>query len=244
MGPTGCGKSTLVKHINGLLLPTFGDVFVNGMNTKDIKNYPEIPKTVGFMFQNPNDQIIASNVEEEIAFGLENLRMPPENISKKIKEVLPQVNLTGFESRSTSSLSGGEKQRLTLASILAMEPNILVLDEATSMLDPQERKNLMNLVEDLNKNKNITVILITHNLSEAIRAKKILVIDNGETKKIDTPNNIFTDLDLLKSSNIFPLESTLLLDFIKTHGYNVNLHNSATADDCANEILKVMVKNK
>ncbi len=238
MGPNGCGKSTLTKLFNGLLIPTSGDVYINGINTKDENELLNIKKTVGMVFQNPDNQLISSTVEEEIAFGLENLRVPSSDMPEIIDKSLQTVGLQGFEKRSTYSLSGGQKQRLAIASILAMNPKVIVLDEPTSMLDPEGRKDILKILKKLNKNQKITIVLVTHYIEEALISDKVIVMDNGKTLYSGSPSEVFSNQNFIKSNKFVPLDTTNILYFLKEKGYDVSL-KAFESSSCANEIIKV-----
>ncbi len=243
LGPNGCGKSTLAKHFNGLLLPTYGDVFVNGINTKNEEKYFDLKQKVGMIFQNPDNQIVASVVEEEIAFGLENIAIERNEMKKRIKESLKIVGLPGFEKKAIYSLSGGQKQLLAIASVLAMKPEILVLDEPTSMLSPESRKGIINVILNLNKKDNMTILLVTHFIEEALLADKAIIMDSGEIVSYAKPEEIFSDAEFIKSKNFNLLESTQILYFLKENGYDVSLK---VFDDepCANEIIKLLENHR
>ena len=237
MGPNGCGKSTLSKHCNGLLIPTSGDVFVYGLNTKDQKNYFEIKKKVGIVFQNPEFQTITSTVEEEIAFGLENLCIPSLKMNSIIENVLSLVGLENMQKIPTHSLSGGQKQRLAIASVLAMNPEMIVLDEPTSMLEPGGRKMIMKIIEHLHI-QGITILLITHSVSEALRSERVIFMDRGNIKIQGKPKDIFSDVQFIKNHIHQVPESTEILYYLKCHGYEVNL-KAFESKDCADEIIKL-----
>ena len=239
MGTNGSGKSTLAKHFNGLFIPSEGNVIIDGKNTKNGEKNTEIKKSVGMVFQNPDSQIVACTVEEEIAFGMENLCFTHEKMKKNIRKVLHYVNLENHEKSSIYSLSGGEKQRLTIASVLAMEPEIIVLDEPTSMLDDQSKKQILDIILKLNKEKNITIILITHFTQEALYADKTAIMNNGSIVAFDITKNIFSNINLLKKNKLLPLESICLLNFLKNKGYNVDL-NAYSNESCAKEILRTL----
>lgn len=239
MGANGCGKSTLAKHFNGLLVPSKGDAIIDGKNTKNRDENLAIKKTVGMVFQNPDSQIVACTVEEEIAFGMENLCFSRKKMQKNMQKVLKDVNLTGRENVPTYSLSGGEKQRLAIASVLAMEPKILVLDEPTSMQDNISKKQIFDIILKSNRKKNITVILITHYIHEALYSDRTLIINNGSVAAIDKTENILSNLNLLKKNNILPLESTRLMNFLKNKGYDANL-KAFENKSCAMQILKIL----
>lgn len=238
MGPNGCGKSTLAKHINGLLLPTEGNVFVGGINTKDEKYSGNIKRAVGMVFQNPDNQIVASTAEEEIAFGLENLCFPQEKMQNIIKKVLKEVGLENFEKKPTYSLSGGQKQRLAIASVLAMDPKIIVLDEPTSMLDPEGKKSVLNVLKNLNKSQNITIVLITHYIDEALKSDRTIIMNDGEITDFGNPKDIFSNYSNIESKKFLPLDTTDILFFLKKSGYNISL-KAFDAVSCADEIINI-----
>ena len=239
MGANGCGKSTLAKHFNGLLLPSQGDVIIGDKNTKNSKDNLEIKKNVGMIFQNPESQIVACTVEEEIAFGMENLCFSREKMKKNIKKALQDVNLTGYEKTSTYFLSGGEKQRLAIASVLAMEPKILILDEPTSMLDDKSKKQIFDLILKLTKKQGITVILITHFIQEALYSNRTVVMNNGSVTAFGNTEDIISDINLLKNNKLVPTESAYILNFLKSKGYNVDL-KAYSNESCAKQILKIL----
>lgn len=243
LGANGSGKSTLAKHINGLLLPSSGKVLVNGMNTKDENVQSEIRKKVGVVFQNPDNQIIACTVEEEIAFGLENICVPCEKMDFIIDNALKEVNLSGFRNKPVTSLSGGQKQRLNIASIIAMNPEIIVLDEPTSMLDPEGRKSVLECMKRINDIHKTTIILITHSLEEAILADKAILINDGITKFFNSPYDIFSDKNINEFINISPTQSLEILLFLKKLDYDVSLRAIDTKS-CAHEIIKLLESNK
>ena len=192
LGGNGSGKSTLARHLNALLVPDEGSVWVDGNNTADEKKIWDIRKCVGMIFQNPDNQIIGSLVDEEVAFGPENLGVDPEDIQKRVDEALFQVGLSEHAKASPNKLSGGQKQRLSVAGVLSMDPKCIVLDESTSMLDPMGRREIMNTVRRLNKEKKLTVICITHFMDEAMDADKVFVMSEGRIKMQGTPDEIFS----------------------------------------------------
>ena len=241
MGPNGCGKSTLAKHFNGVLVPTSGDVFVDGLNTKEEKNYFEIKKKIGMVFQNPDSQIITSTVEEEIAFGLENLQIPPIEMNSIIKNILSLVELNGMEKTSTYCLSGGQKQRLSIASVLAMKPEMIVLDEPTSMLDPGGRKKVMKIIENLHST-GTTVLLITHSVEESLKSQRVVIMDKGQIVSQGNPKEIFSNVDFIENNKFDIPESTDILYRIKKHGYEVSL-KAFESKNCADEIIKLLENN-
>ena len=241
MGPNGCGKSTLARLLNGTLLPISGEVYVDGLNTKS--NVLEVKKKVGMVFQNPDNQIISSTVEEEIAFGLENLCVPAKEIGPIIKNTLHEVGLDGFEKKSINSLSGGQKQKLVIAGILAMKPEVIVFDEPTSMLDPDSKKNILSTILKLKNIHKITVILITHYINEALHSDRVVLMDKAKIITIKSPKELFSDIELIKKSGILPLASTDILHFLKANGYNVDISKFCNSE-CADEIIKILEKTK
>ncbi|MDF2945096.1 MAG: ecfA2 [Herbinix sp.] len=199
LGANGSGKSTLAKHINAILYPTEGSVWVNGMNTSEDKNLWDIRQTAGMVFQNPDNQIIATVVEEDVGFGPENLGIPTEEIWERVEKSLEAVGMLEFRHLSPNKLSGGQKQRVAIAGIMAMKPQCIVLDEPTAMLDPNGRKEVINTVRELNKKENVTVILITHHMDEVIFADKVFVMEHGHVVMEGTPREIFSRVEEIKN---------------------------------------------
>lgn len=195
IGTNGSGKSTLARHLNALLIPTEGELIVEGMRTSDAGRVWDIRQKVGMVFQNPDNQLVAAVVEEDVAFGPENLGVPPEEIRERVDLALEKVGMTSYRKQATSMLSGGQKQRVAIAGVLAMKPDCIVLDEPTAMLDPKGRKEVMDTIHELNKTEGITIVLITHFMEEAITADHILVIDRGVLKMEGTPKEIFSQAD-------------------------------------------------
>ena len=196
LGQNGSGKSTLAKNINGLYLPSFGDILVNGMNTKDDEYIWDIRQNAGMVFQNPDNQLVSSIVEDDIAFGPENLGVEPAEIRKRVDEALKAVRMYEFRKKAPHQLSGGQKQRVAIAGVIAMLPECIVFDEPTAMLDPQGKEEVMDIIMQLNE-QGKTIILITHFMEEAVRANKIVVMEDGKMVKYATPKEIFQDIDSL-----------------------------------------------
>lgn len=195
IGTNGSGKSTLARHLNALLIPTEGELIVEGMRTSDAGRVWDIRQKVGMVFQNPDNQLVAAVVEEDVAFGPENLGVPPEEIREHVDLALEKVGMTSYRKQAPSMLSGGQKQRVAIAGVLAMKPDCIVLDEPTAMLDPKGRKEVMDTIHELNKTEGITIVLITHFMEEAVTADHILVIDRGVLKMEGTPREIFSQAD-------------------------------------------------
>ena len=241
LGHNGSGKSTLAKMLNGLYKPTFGDIFVDGINTRDEETEIEVKRRVGMVFQNPANQLIASIVEEDVAFGPENLGLEPPVIRERVKNALKAVGMEEYANSTPHRLSGGQKQRIAIAGIIAMEPECLVLDEPTAMLDPKGRREIISTLHKLNKEKGITVILITHYMEEAENADRVLVMYDGEIIKDATPKEVFMDVELLKSVGLDVPQTTELLYNLQKIGFSVNT-NVISIIDTAKEIAKALRK--
>ena len=199
LGANGSGKSTLARHINALLTPTEGTVYIEEMDTKDEDNLLNIRQKTGMVFQNPDNQIIASLVEEDVGFGPENIGIPTKEIWERVAFALEKVGMTAYREKSPNNLSGGQKQRVAIAGILAMKPECIVLDEPTAMLDPKGRREVIETITELNKKEGITIILITHYMTEVVGADKVYVMNGGNVKLSGTPREIFKEVDLLKT---------------------------------------------
>lgn len=221
VGHNGSGKSTLAKLLNGLLLPTTGEVEVYGYNTKDKKTIFEVRKRVGMVFQNPDNQMIASIVEDDIAFGPENLGLPREEIKRRVDWALSAVGMSEHHKSTPFKMSGGQKQRLAIAGILALSPKVLVLDESTAMLDPQGRREVLKVAHELNREYGMTVIHITHYMDEAANADRVLVMNDGAIAADGTPHEIFADKALIKSSGLTLPLSTDIADRLSMCGYDM-----------------------
>lgn len=202
LGHNGSGKSTLAKHFNAILIPTEGTVTVDGMNTAEEGKLYEIRQEVGMVFQNPDNQIVATLVEEDVAFALENLGVPPEEIRRRVDEALKKVGMYEYRLHAPDQLSGGQKQRVAIAGIIAMQPRCVVLDEPTAMLDPKGRREVMSTIKQLNEEMGVTVVLITHYMDEAAQCGRVVVIDDGKTILDGTPREVFKNVELLKKRGL------------------------------------------
>jgi energy-coupling factor transport system ATP-binding protein len=221
LGHNGSGKSTLAKMMNGMILPTRGEVYVNGINTKDEDKIWDIRSKAGMVFQNPDNQIVATIVEEDVAFGPENLGIPPKEIRKRVDDALETVDMSEYKKHAPHLLSGGQKQRVAIAGILAMEPDCIIFDEPTAMLDPSGRKEVMETIKRLNKDKNKTIVLITHYMDEAVMADRVMVLNEGENVLMGTPREIFTQVETLKKLGLdVPQVTELAYELIK-EGFDI-----------------------
>ena len=221
LGANGCGKSTLAKHFNAILLPESGTVLVEGMDTKDEDKIYDIRQTVGMVFQSPDNQIVATVVEEDVAFALENLGVPPEEMRRRVDEAMKMAGIYEYRERAPHNLSGGQKQRVAIAGVVAMRPDCLILDEATAMLDPRGREQVMQTIHHLNKNMGITVVSITHYMEEVVHADKVYVMDNGEVVMQGTPREIFSQVETLKEYRLDVPQVTLLAHELHKAGVDV-----------------------
>ena len=221
LGHNGSGKSTLAKHMNAVLLPSGGTVYVEGMDTKDEALLLEIRRRVGMVFQNPDNQIIGTVVEEDVGFGPENLGVPTEEIWKRVEDSLRSVGMIEYRHHSPNKLSGGQKQRVAIAGVMAMRPKCIVLDEPTAMLDPNGRKEVLRSVQELRKRENITVILITHYMEEVVDADRVIVMDHGHVVMQGTPREIFSQVETLKKYRLDVPQVTILADELKKRGLDI-----------------------
>ena len=221
LGHNGSGKSTLAKHINALLTPSEGTLWVNGMDTSDEDRLWDVRQSAGMVFQNPDNQIIGSIVEEDVGFGPENMGVPTEEIWQRVEESLKAVNMLKYRHHSPNRLSGGQKQRVAIAGVMAMHPKCIVLDEPTAMLDPNGRKEVIRAVRALNQVEDITVILITHYMEEVIYADKVLVMDDGKVVMQGTPREIFSQVETLKAYRLDVPQATLLAWELKKAGLDL-----------------------
>lgn len=237
IGHNGSGKSTFAKLINGLLIPSEGNVCVNGILTSDEEKRIELLKNVGMIFQNPDNQIVASIVEEDVAFGPENLGVDPDEIRKRVDDSLKAVEMYDFRLKAPHNLSGGQKQRVAIASVLAMQPKCIVMDESTAMLDPRGRKEVINTVKKLNKELGITVIFITHFMDEAVSAQRVLVLDKAKIALDGTPKEVFEDYDRIIS---FGLDVPQPYELIKKLGIDECI---LTEEECADKLVEILGDN-
>ena len=239
LGRNGSGKSTLAKLLNGLYKPTVGDVFVDSINTKDEATEIEIKRRLGMVFQNPDNQLLASIVEEDVAFGPENLGFEPNEIRNRVDNALKAVDMYDYRQKSPHHLSGGQKQRVAIAGIIAMEPECIVLDEPTAMLDPRGRNEIIKTIEKLNKEKGITIILITHFMEEAQNADRIIVMDDGVIAADDKPAKIFKNAKMLKSVGLDVPQTTELLIELNNNGFNIDT-NAISIEEAAEKISEAL----
>ena len=243
LGHNGCGKSTLAKHLNAILLPEGGTVTVYGLDTKQEENLLAIRQQVGMVFQNPDNQIVSNVVEEDVAFAPENLGVPTQEIRRRVDEALEAVGMAAYKKHAPHLLSGGQKQRVAIAGVLAMQPKTIVLDEPTAMLDPQGRQEVVSIVEKLSREQNITVILITHHMDEAICADRVIAMDDGKIIADGAPKDVFTKIDLLQSVGLTAPQTTLLLKALDDDGCALPL-DALSVDDCAQALLRQILQAK
>ena len=239
LGHNGSGKSTLAKHMNAVLLPSGGTVYVEGMDTKDEALLLEIRRRVGMVFQNPDNQIVANVVEEDVAFAPENLGVPSEEIRQRVDDALAAVGMSEFTRHAPHLLSGGQKQRVAIAGVIAMAPECIVLDEATAMLDPSGRREVLSAIRALNKERGITVVLITHHMDEAMDADRLIVMNDGRLVMDGTPAEVFTQVDALRAMGLAAPDTVELLYGLRQSGMDVPL-TALTVDDCAAAICKAL----
>ncbi len=239
LGHNGSGKSTIAKLTNGILFAKNGEVIVDGQTAKDDDSIFDIRKKVGMVFQNPDNQIVSSIVEEDVAFGVENLGVPPEECRRRVDEALKTVGMYEYRTKAPNKLSGGQKQRVAVAGIIAMKPQCIVLDEPTAMLDPSGRREVIETVKKLNREEGITIVLITHYMDEAVQADRVVVVDGGKIRMDDTPQKVFARVDEIKSLGLDVPQSTELV-------YRLGLQSDETilnADKCV-EFLKSKLEER
>jgi len=237
LGHNGSGKSTLAKHLNGILQPTEGTVLVAGMDTRDEKLITDIRRQVGMVFQNPDNQIVANVVEDDVAFGPENLGIEPAEIRKRVDEALKAVDMWEFRDHAPHLLSGGQKQRVAIAGVIAMRPRCIVLDEPTAMLDPVGRAEVINTIMRLNKEQGITVVLITHHMSETINADRLIVMSNGRIVEDGKPAQVFANVQKLRDAGLTVPETTQLIYELRKEGIDLPL-DALSVEACADVIFK------
>ena len=238
LGHNGCGKSTLAKHLNAILLPTSGKVVVNGIDTADESRIFELRQSAGMVFQNPDNQIVSSVIEEDVAFGLENMGVPYEEMRRRVDDALKAVDMYDYRLHSPSQLSGGQKQRIAIAGIIAMSPECIIMDEPTAMLDPQGRREVISTIKRMNREKGITVILITHYMDEAAQCGRVAVMDNGRVILDDTPQKVFAHVELLKKIGLDVPQVTELAWELRKAGCDIP-DDIITEDECADAIMKL-----
>ncbi len=232
LGTNGCGKSTLAKHFNAILLPTGGKMYVCGIDTSQIERLMAVRRNVGMVFQNPDNQIVANVVEEDVAFGPENLGIASPEIRRRVDMALKQVGMYEYREHAPHLLSGGQKQRIAIAGVIAMEPKCIVLDEPTAMLDPQGRKDVIETVKKLNKDKSITVVLITHHMDEAAQADRVVVLDKGTVAADGTPREVFSQVKLLHGIGLAAPQGVELCWALNQQGYHLPL-TTLEPEECA-----------
>ena len=232
LGTNGCGKSTLAKHFNSILLPSGGKVYVDGIDTSDLNRIMAVRRCVGMVFQNPDNQIVANVVEEDVAFGPENLGVAAPEIRRRVDRALKQVGMYEYREHAPHLLSGGQKQRVAIAGIIALEPKCVVLDEPTAMLDPRGRADVMQTVEKLNREKGITVVLITHHMDEAAQAQRVIVLDKGKVAADGTPKQVFAQVEMLHKLGLAAPDSVELCWALRQKGFDLHL-DALTPEECA-----------
>ena len=239
LGHNGCGKSTLAKHFNAMLLPTSGKVFVDGMDTTEEALKYEIRRRVGLVLQNPDNQLVASIVEEDVAFGPENLGVPPKEIRQRVDDALKAVEMYDYRLAAPYKLSGGQKQRVAIAGIIAMQPECIVLDEPTAMLDPRGRTEVLDTIHKLNRELGITIVLITHYMDEAVTADRVVVMDSGRILTEGTPKEVFSKVELLKQHHLDVPQATELCSRLRACGCQVPL-GILDAEECVGILEKLL----
>ena len=242
LGHNGSGKSTLAKTLNGILIPTEGRVLVEGMDTADEDRLLDVRRTVGMVFQNPDNQIVASVVEDDVAFAPENLGVPPKEIRRRVDDALRAVGMYEFRLHAPHLLSGGQKQRVAIAGVLAMQPDCIVLDEPTAMLDPVGRREVLATVETLRREKGMTVVLITHHMSECVDADRVIVMSGGEVKLDGSPKQVFSQVERMRAEGLTVPETTELIYGLRQSGWELPL-DALSVDECADAIAKQLAKD-
>ena len=239
LGHNGSGKATLAKHMNAILLPSGGKVYVDGIDTTDEDRLLDVRRAVGMVFQNPDNQIVANVVEEDVAFAPENLGVPPEEIRKRVDEALKAVNMYEFREHAPHLLSGGQKQRIAIAGVIAMEPRCVVLDEPTAMLDPTGRADVLRTIKALNQERGVTVVLITHHMDEAAQADRLVVMSKGRVVADGVPKEVFSHVEELKAVGLTVPQTTQLLWELRQEGISVPL-DALSDEECAAALWSVL----
>lgn len=239
LGHNGSGKSTLAKHMNAILLPTGGTVYVDGIDTVDEDKLLDIRRTVGMVFQNPDNQIVANVVEEDVAFAPENLGIPPAEIRQRVDDALKAVGMYEFREHAPHLLSGGQKQRIAIAGVIAMQPRCIVLDEPTAMLDPIGRADVLRTIKELNCTRKVTVVLITHHMDEAAQADRLIVMAKGKVVADGTPKTVFSDVEGLKAVGLTVPHTTQLLYELRREGFMVPL-DALSDEECAQALKRLL----
>lgn len=240
LGHNGSGKSTLASHFNGICLPSGGAVYIDSMDTRDPERLYDIRKTCAMVFQNPDNQIVATVVEEDVAFALENLGIPPMEIRRRVDDALKAVGMYEFRRHAPHKLSGGQKQRVAIAGVIAMMPRCVVFDEPTAMLDPAGRREVMRVIRDLNSRLGITVVLITHHMDEAVQAQRVVVMHRGKVLMQGTPREIFTQVDALRAASLtVPQTIEVLFDLNNQLGSDLPI-DALSVDECADILARYL----
>ena len=242
LGHNGCGKSTLAKHMNAILLPSGGTVYVDGIDTADDSRLLDIRRAVGMVFQNPDNQIVANVVEEDVAFAPENLGVPPAEIRQRVDDALKAVNMYDHREHAPHLLSGGQKQRVAIAGVIAMQPRCIVLDEPTAMLDPIGRKDVLRTIKELNRTRGVTVVLITHHMDEAAQADRLIVMAKGRVVADGAPKAVFSQVEELRKVGLTVPQTTQLLWELRQAGYDVPL-DALSDEECAQALYRLLMKN-
>lgn len=237
LGHNGCGKSTLAKHFNCINLPVGGHVYIDGLDTLDENNLFEIRSRAGMVFQNPDNQMVAALVEDEVAFAPENIGLPPEEIRKRVDEALEIVDMSDYALKAAANLSGGQKQRIAIAGVLAMQPKLIILDESTAMLDPRGRKEVIDAVRKINKEKGTAIVHITHYMEEAALADRVIVMDEGKIVMDDVPRRVFSNVEALEKIGLSVPQITKTAYELKKEGINIKT-DVLNVDELYNEIMK------
>ncbi len=239
LGHNGSGKSTLAKHMNAILLPSGGRIYVDGIDTAEDERLLDIRRTVGMVFQNPDNQIVANVVEEDVAFAPENLGVPPEEIRRRVDDALKAVDMYDYREHAPHLLSGGQKQRVAIAGVIAMQPRCIVLDEPTAMLDPIGRKDVLRTIKTLNRERGVTVVLITHHMDEAAQADRLIVMAKGKVVADGVPKSVFSQVEELRQVGLTVPQTTALLWELRQEGFDVPL-DALSDEECAQALYRLL----